>query len=94
MNTPEMEKLAEQLDNLPEDHFDMAKWAFGHDLIVCEEDLEVCGTTCCIAGLAIWVMSKQLLVRSSVSTTSKQKPYSLTQGWPVQKMPQLAYAGW
>ncbi len=57
MNTQKMLELADFMETVPEDKFDMN--VFGKQILdpnrrtTCLADLNVCGTTCCIAGYVV-----------------------------------------
>lgn len=52
MNKPELEKLAQIVERMQEDNFDMDVWVYTlkHSYNVYPEDFGNCGTTCCMAG--------------------------------------------
>ena len=53
MNTQKMLELADFMETVPEEHFNMDYFGDRNLDVTCQEDLNVCGTTCCIAGYVV-----------------------------------------
>ena len=77
MNVDAMNKLADFIEKLPEENFDMTIWGMKfvggerkgnltEDYPVCHDDLQECKTCCCIAGYQILQNPELCLVKGMV----------------------------
>jgi hypothetical protein len=53
MNTQKVLELADFLDTVAPENFDLDNWSKGDEPLVCLENAQSCGTTLCVAGWAV-----------------------------------------